>query len=288
MSSTRKRSRRPLLAFSWVALSGVVLASTPVLAQTVAGSVVAVSGAVVVQRGADKIPPKPGSLINEYDRLTTGSRGRITVAFGGHDQMMLGESSVAVIEPKRNAPSARTQITLVSGIVRTITSSTDAASNFEVSTPNAVVVARAGRTDTSFDGISRRRGFPSCDRITDVSVLDGAAQVKNGPPTGGDFTSVPAGYVSTVACGATPTNPGPLGVAESRTLNVSSGGSGGFLYTFFHDSSPTVEQEDIEGVPNGVPEDDPPSLFAKRVQPLGGTRLIRPRANIPRGPIRIR
>ena len=120
MSSTRKRLRRSLLAFSSVALGGVVLASTPVLAQTVAGSVVAVSGAVVVQRGADKIPPKPGSWINENDRLTTGSRGRITVAFGGHDQMMLGESSVVVIEPKRNTPTARTQITLVSGIVRTI------------------------------------------------------------------------------------------------------------------------------------------------------------------------
>src|SRR5271166_1223935 len=215
MTSIRVRLEIGLLAL----LGSALFLAAPLYAQATVGSVIAVSGAATVQRGAATQPLKAGAPIEEHDRLTTGSRGRITIALVDHVQMMLGESSVAMVERNPNVAAAIARIKLLSGIVRTITTGADPKRNFEVITPNALVIARAGKADTSFYGTSRRRGFPSCDHFTDVAVLDGAAELKNGAGASNGSTTVPSGYVSTIACESAPTGAGPLGVADARTLN---------------------------------------------------------------------
>jgi len=287
MTSIRVRLEIGLLSILGAAVGGTLFAAAPLFAQTTVGSVIAVSGAATVQRGGGTQPIKAGSPIEEHDRLTTGSRGRVTIAFADHVQILMGESSIAVVERNPNATAAIPRITLISGIVRTITTGADPKTSFEVITPNALVIARAGKADTSFYGASRRRGFPSCDHFTDVAVLDGAAELKNGAGASTDYTTVPSGYVSTIACGSAPTGAGPLGVADARTLSESNSGSGGFLYTFFHDSSPTVEQEDIDGASGVFDRDDVPAALGRPLQPIRGPRAIRLRPHIAHGPIRI-
>jgi hypothetical protein len=270
---------------------GVIFTAAPALGQSAVGSAVAVSGAVTLQRGGSTLALKPGSMIEDHDRISTGPRGRVTIALAEHGQVVIGESSIAVMDLKSSAaaPDRHTRITLVSGIVRTMAMASDPKKSFEVSTPNATVITKEGKADTSSYEIKRRRGFPSCEEFTDVAVLDGAAQIESGPAASYGYTTVPSGYVSTVACGAPPTRAGPLGIADARTLSETTPGTAGFLYTFFHDSSPTVEQEDIDGITNGIPDADEsvmamqtrlrhPAPVAMTIRP----RMARMRAVVPR------
>ena len=237
------------------------------------------SDTVSVERGGKTLPIKAGMPIEERDRITTGARGRVTVGFADHAQMTIGDRTVVVVE--QSGAAVHPHITLISGIVRSITEASK--SVFEVTTSNAATIAREGKTDISFYQQARRRGFPSCDHFTDVAVLEGAAQVKGNAAE--DNVTVPSGYVSTVACTSAPTGAGPLGIADARTLNESNGGSGGFLYTFFHNSSPGVEQEDIDGVPDA--DDRPPMLPFRQVPLTRSPSAIRMRPPMTRGPIRL-
>lgn len=242
----------PRKSFAIGAILAFLLVSVEVaVAQTVSGSVLSVSGEVSLHRGSEALPLRSGATVDALDELVTGSRGRVAIGFADKNQIELGEDSDVAIATGRGASGSShgDRVDLKSGIVEAFASSLD----LEIRTVNAVIITHHGKADTSYYTEAQRRGFPSCARFTDVAVLDGSADVV----ASGESRAVPAGYTTTVACSDVALSPGPLGIAEARTLSEETARGSGLLYNLFHGSSPNVEQEDIDGAVRDRGEDDP-------------------------------
>lgn len=124
---------------------------SPVAAQTVAGSISAVTGTATITRGAVKIPAANGGKIDVGDRIVTDADSTVTVALSDGSQIEVTDSSNLTIDENTLNPDgtrAGTKMSLLNGMVRSLVRSTPGKPpNFEVHTPNAVASARG----TSFE-----------------------------------------------------------------------------------------------------------------------------------------
>jgi hypothetical protein len=76
---------------------GLLLAASPALAEI--ARVKTSSGAAAVQRGAQKIPAKPGLKLEKGDKLVTGKDGRMSLTFIDNTRFAVGpNSNVSVSE----------------------------------------------------------------------------------------------------------------------------------------------------------------------------------------------
>jgi hypothetical protein len=197
------------LFFAFIVL--FVLRPSDVFAQAAnAGTVSEVSGTVQLQRGAATIPVTRGMPVEIGDRITTGDDGHVVVLLTDQSTLELSDSSNMVITQHAGAA---TQVNLASGVVRSFVNRTvgAAAPNFEVHTPNAVAAARGTLFDTAYTSNVTRPTFGNAHNFTDVSVYEGSVDVANAANPSA-FTTVPAGYESTVAGTNNATSPGPLGM----------------------------------------------------------------------------
>jgi hypothetical protein len=136
-------------------LAAMLLVLVPyVWAQTSAGSVSAVTGAVSLERSGVSIPAIFGTAVQVGDKFTTGPNSRVTIKLTDGSQFELSESSTLVLTEDTLNPDgsrASTKVTLMTGLVRSLVHYAPAGTpNFEVHTPNAVASARGTMFDVSY------------------------------------------------------------------------------------------------------------------------------------------
>jgi hypothetical protein len=125
-------------------------------AQTVAGSISALTGSATITRGGATFPAADGAKVEVGDRIVTGTGSNVAVALSDGSQIEVTDSSNLTIDENTLNPDgsrASTRVSLLTGMVRSLVRSTAGTPpNFEVHTPNAVASARG----TSFDVDYRR------------------------------------------------------------------------------------------------------------------------------------
>ncbi|MGD0288619.1 MAG: FecR family protein [Candidatus Binataceae bacterium] len=139
-----------LLLFASIALWVVPEAS----AQTMAGSISAMTGTATITRGGAAIPAAYGIKVDVGDRIVTGAGSNVTVTLGDGSQIEVADSSNLTIDENTLNPDgsrASTRVSLLGGMVRSLVRSTPGrAPNFEVHTPNAVASARGTSYDVDY------------------------------------------------------------------------------------------------------------------------------------------
>jgi ferric-dicitrate binding protein FerR (iron transport regulator) len=224
--------------------------AAPLLAQAsgVAGSLSSVSGSVQLQRAGATTAAGVGTPVNIGDRVITGAGGHAVVTLTDGSTLELGESSNLAIDSHALAPAggrAGTQVSLFSGVVRSIVNATAGTPNFEVHTPNAVAAVRGTRFDTAYTDSEARPTYGDCHKFTDVAVYEGLVEVRNPANTSAAGVDVPAGYEVTVPCDAGTTLPGPLGMTGAHSGGAGGIGGGGSSASGPGAGGPTV----VGGVP---------------------------------------
>jgi hypothetical protein len=138
-----------------VAFLVVLLTPAPhAWAQTSAGSISALNGAVTIERFGKSIPPVQGTALQVGDKPTTGPNSRVSISLSDGSQLELNDSSALVLTENILNPDgsrASTKVTLLSGLVRALVKiGPGSPPNFEVHTPNAVASARGTMFDVSY------------------------------------------------------------------------------------------------------------------------------------------
>lgn len=209
------------------ALSGLIPVGWPqtASAQTPAGSVTSLQGQAQDQRAGGTINLAQGTQVLVGDKITTGAAADLTITLTDQSRLEVRESATITIDQHLVGPGGRTStnIGLVSGLLRSFVHLTSSGTvpNFEVHTPNAIAAARATKYDTSYETGQSRPGNPSCTDFTDVSVYEGAVELRNAANPSAPGVMVPAGYTTTVPCALPPLLVAPLGTTGG-------GGLGGF------------------------------------------------------------
>jgi ferric-dicitrate binding protein FerR (iron transport regulator) len=222
-------SARAALLFA-IAIASAPLTAAIGRAQTVAGSIAALTGTAHVQRGSATSLVTLNMPVQVGDRLNTDADSSIAIVLTDATRLELGESSALAIDQHLLNPGggrASTKVSLFGGFVRSIVNLTAGGSpNFEVHTPNAVAAARGTDFDTGFAEGATRPGYAGCNRFSDVAVLEGTVGVSQAAtPNVGEVT-VTAGYETTIPCGLAPLAPGPLGLTGAATTSGHGGGGG--------------------------------------------------------------
>jgi hypothetical protein len=131
-----------------------VFAAPEASAQTVAGSISAVTGTATIMRGSMTIPATDGLKVDVGDRIVTGAGSNVSVMLADGSQMEITDSSNLTIDQNTLNPDgsrASTRVSLLGGMVRSLVRSTPGrAPNFEVRTPNAVASARGTSYDVDY------------------------------------------------------------------------------------------------------------------------------------------
>jgi hypothetical protein len=97
----------------------LLLIAPGAMAQTPAGSISAVAGAVSIQRAGRTIHATYGTAIMVGDRIVTGADGRVTVTLSDSSQLEVTESSTLVVDQNTLSPTGTrvsTKVTLLGGL----------------------------------------------------------------------------------------------------------------------------------------------------------------------------
>jgi len=182
--------------------------ASQVYAQTVAGSITAISGSATIARNGATIPAAYGTKVDVADRITTAAASNLTITLTDGSQLELTDSSdLTLDENTLNASGARasTKVTLLTGLVRSLVQSTPGTPpNFEVHTPNAVASARGTFYDTDHETGVQDKQYPGCTEFTHVSVYKGLVVVYNPGNPSAPPVNVHEGQKVTVPCAGAP------------------------------------------------------------------------------------
>jgi ferric-dicitrate binding protein FerR (iron transport regulator) len=206
-------SPTPFLALLLFALITLCVVSQA-FAQTVAGSISAISGTATITRGATTIPAAYGTKINVGDRIVTGPGSNLTVTLSDGSQIEVTDSSNLMIDENTlnaNGTRASTKVSLLDGLVRSLVRSTlGTPPNFEVHTPNAVASARGTGFDVDHQTGVHDDKYKDCTEFSHVSVYQGDVVVYNPTNPSSPPVEVKEGHKVTVPCGAAPILDGAL------------------------------------------------------------------------------
>ncbi len=206
-----------------------------VWAQTVAGSISAVSGTATITRGGATIPAAYGAKVDVGDRIITGAGSNVTVTLTDGSQIEITDSSNLTIDQNTlNADGTRaaTKVSLLSGLVRSLVRSTPGTPpNFEVHTPNAVASARG--TDYEVDHHTGQQDdrFKGCTEFSHVAVYKGDVAVYNPTNPSSPTVDVKEGHKVTVPCGAAPILSGASWASTAALGTLGLLGAGGVAVT---------------------------------------------------------
>jgi hypothetical protein len=178
----RKNVSLNLLAPAFLLIALVFLCFVPQAgAQTVAGSISAITGTATITRGGATIPAAYGTKIDVGDRIVTAAASNLTVTLSDGSQIEVTDSSnLTIDENTLNASGARasTKMTLLSGLVRSLVRSTPGTPpNYEVHTPNAVASARGTFYDVDHETGVHDDNYKDCTEFTHVAVYQGDVAV---------------------------------------------------------------------------------------------------------------
>jgi hypothetical protein len=185
---------------------------------TPVGLVAEAQGSATLIRNGNAIKMTPPVPVQVNDKLVTGADGHLTVTFGDHSSLALGQSSTIVIDESVVSGSAATisRVGLLGGHLHTIFNAEMRAIRpaFAVHTPNAVAGVRGTEFDIAYIVGTPCPGFPNCLRYTDVGVRKGQVEVSNPLNPKAAPVIATAGYETTVPCEEPPARPSPLGINE--------------------------------------------------------------------------
>ena len=210
-------------------------------AQTVAGSISAISGTATITRGSATIPAAYGTRIEVGDRIVTAAASSLTVTLSDGSQIEVTDSSTLTMDENTlNASGLRasTKLSLLNGLVRSLVRTTPGTPpNFEVHTPNAVASARGTFYDVDHETGVHDEHYKNCTEFTHVSVFQGTVEVYNPTNPSSPTVEVNEGQKVTVPCGGAPifgTPPLAMGIpsyAAIGTLGLV--GAGGVAVTVY-------------------------------------------------------
>jgi ferric-dicitrate binding protein FerR (iron transport regulator) len=220
ISLTTRTLASLLLAFAYLGIAPAVWA------QTVAGSISAMSGSASITRGKTTIPAANGNQVEVGDRIVTGAGSNVTVKLTDGSQIEVTDSSDLTIDQNTLNPDgtrASTKVSLLSGLVRSLVRTTPGTPpNFEVHTPNAVASARGTNYDVDHQTGVQNDKFPGCKEFSHVSVFEGTVTVSNPTNPSSPAVDVKQGQKVTVPCGAAPI----LGTAAAASAGLSAASIG--------------------------------------------------------------
>jgi hypothetical protein len=142
---------REIVTFASSLVIALLMFASQALAS--AGVVSEVTGTVTIERAGTSAPAAYGAAVQVGDMLTTGPKSRMTISLTDGSKMELSESSTLALTENLLNPDgsrARTKVTLLSGLVRSLVHHGAGNPNFEVYTPNAVAAARGTVFDVSY------------------------------------------------------------------------------------------------------------------------------------------
>jgi ferric-dicitrate binding protein FerR (iron transport regulator) len=210
---------RAILLFALIALP----AAPSAWAQTVAGSISAISGSATIQRGATTIPAVYGTKINVGDKIVTSPASNVTITLTDSSQIDVTDSSDLTIDENTLNPDgtrASTKLSLVNGLVRSLVKSTPGTPpNYEVHTPNAVASARGTGYEVDHHTGVQDDKYKGCTEFSHVSVYQGEVQVYNPTNPSAPPVEVKEGQKVTIPCGLAPTF-GEASLTSAAALGV--------------------------------------------------------------------
>ncbi len=230
----RKNVSPPVFAFASLLFVLVSLGfASQVHAQTVAGSITAISGTGTIARSGATIPAAYGTKVDVGDHITTAAASNLTITLTDGSQLELTDSSdLTLDENTLNASGARssTKVTLLNGLVRSLVQSTPGTPpNFEVHTPNAVASARGTFYDTDHETGVQDKDYPGCTEFTHVAVYKGVVEVSNPSNPSAPPVDVNEGQKVTIPCAGAPVFYGVAPAAGAGPLGAAGWGAIGAL-----------------------------------------------------------
>jgi ferric-dicitrate binding protein FerR (iron transport regulator) len=177
-------------------------------AQTVAGSITAISGTATIERSGATLPAAYGTKVDVGDRIITAASSSLTITLTDNSQIELTDSSnLTIDENTLNAGGSRasTKLSLLNGLVRSLVQTTPGTPpNYEVHTPNAVASARGTDYDVDHQTGVHDDKYKDCTEFTHVSVYKGVVQVYNPTNPSAPPVDVKEGQKVTVPCAGAP------------------------------------------------------------------------------------
>lgn len=177
-------------------------------AQTVAGSISAVSGGVTIVRAGGSSAATYGEKVNVGDRLITAANGNVTITLTDGSQMELAESSTLTLDENTLTPGGQrqsTRVTLIDGLLHSLVRVTPGTPpNYEVHTPNAVASARGTSYDVDHATGVQDKNYPNCTEFSHVAVFEGTVEVSNPTNPSAPPVQVKSGQKVTIPCGGAP------------------------------------------------------------------------------------
>src|SRR6516164_1333740 len=196
---------RANLLFASLALLFVAFQVDAAFAQIVAGKITGLNGDATITRAGRSFPANYLASIEIGDQIVTSPNGRVTVTLTDNSQLELTGSGTLLISENLlnpNGTRARTTLTLLDGLVRSLVKVAAGASpNYEVHTPNAVAAARGTTYDTYYTNHETRRGFKTCKEFTDIFDFDGTVLVRSLSNPSSPPVELHSGQKTTVPCG---------------------------------------------------------------------------------------
>ena len=232
----RKTSATSTLLLTFFLFALTSLCSVPqAWAQTVAGSISAITGTATITRGVATIPAAYGTKIDVGDRIVTGAGSNVTVTLTDGSQIEVTDSSNLTIDENTLNPDgtrASTKVSLLSGLVRSLVRSTPGTPpNFEVHTPNAVASARGTSYDVDHQTGVQDDKYKNCTEFSHVSVFQGTVDVYNPTNPSSPTVQVKEGHKVTVPCGAAPILGGASWASTAALGTLGLLGAGGVAVT---------------------------------------------------------
>ncbi len=198
----------------WPAITIVLLLDLSALplvarAEAVVGKITQVAGKAQVKRGSAALKAVAPMPVELHDELQTSAPGELTLEMADNSILTLNESNLLKIDERIVSGGTRTStnVGLLGGSLRSFVTAAArgvGASNFKVTTPNAVAGVRGTDFICTYQEGHARPGFANCFQFTDCATTLGTVVVYNNPPRPGTEVKVGPGQMTTVACLAAP------------------------------------------------------------------------------------
>jgi hypothetical protein len=191
------------------------------------GQVAKVNGNAELRRASQLYGVGAAMPVFLNDQVSTDAASSLAINLNGGSSLELGESSTITLDEHVLPPTQsafKTQISLLTGKVRSVVPHVLGAADFEVHTPNAVAAVRGTDFVVSFSDGQKRFGYPGCETFTDLSVHTGTVAIANMANPNASV-NVPEGFSTTVACANAPLPPGPSGLEGLGSGGVTAPGA---------------------------------------------------------------
>jgi len=200
---------------AFAAMIAAAMTAVPAAAVDKAGDVVSVRGKAVIERKTGKVDARVAAALMESDNIMTRDKSRVKMLFRDDSILTLGANSKLIIRKYLYSPEskrAESIYELADGRLRSVVGSP----GFKVTTPTAFAAARGTIFTVAYN---METG------TTEITVLEGSAEVRNINNEVAGTQVVAAGQSTTVTGNKPPTPPKPANLKDAAGDDDTSGPS---------------------------------------------------------------